>query len=495
TERKEIIMDSKKLVIGIAPGISTPGFVQMIVSALHSQVTSDGSKPIVETVKLDWHKPPQSASALTKEGDKKIRAYEEILHLASRGVSVVAIPNFAVMGFISELQTECTVPIADMGVAVAKCVAEKNIKKLGMLGDPGSTKAKEFEKRFEKYPEIKLIWPDPPEVGKLNEFYERMMSNKFIENGAKTALDLLTDACTNLSKKDVEIILPTCVRQIAYTNELQRLEYKLINVAEAYAHYLCTTEWMPYPAHFKLGIVGGLGPMATVDLYKKITMATPAKKDQEHIKIAIEQNPQVADRTVYLLHGGEDPTLALYAACKKLEDDGVDAILFPCNTAHAYLGAIAPHLKVPVINMMQVTMEEIKEQFGSDVVVGLMATDGTCQSGLYDIKAKDMGLQCVKPDPEYQKLVMESIYGEKGVKAGFTDGICRDQLLQAAEHLVKQKSAGVLVLGCTELPLILSESKSFEIGGKKVGIVDPTAAVARKAVKVAMEETAKRGRR
>ncbi len=488
-------MDSAKLTIGIAPGLGTPGFVEKLISAIHSKATPDGSKPLVETVKLDWMKPPQTASKLVKEGSKKCRAYDEAQLLASRGCNVVAIPNFSVMCFINELQTECTVPIADIGIAMAKSLEDKPGIKLGIMEDPASKKAEEFKKRFDKYDKIELVWPDPAESAKLNEFIDRMVSNKFVENGAKTALELLKDACNNLTSKGAQLLLPACVYQLSYVDELEKLGFKLVNVADAYAQYLCTNDWKPYPAPFKLGIVGGLGPMATVGLYKKITIATPAKKAQERIKIVIEQNPQVADRTQYLLHGGEDPTLALYAACKKLQADGVDAIVFPCNTAHAYLDTIAPHLKVPVINMQQVTMEEIKEQFGEKAVVGLLATDGTCQSGLYDIKAKEMGLECVKPEPEYQKLVMESIYGENGVKAGFTDGVCRDQLLKAAEHLVKDKSAGVLVLGCTELPLILSEAKGFDIAGKKVGIVDPTSAIARKAVKVALDETAKRGRR
>lgn len=154
----------------------------------------------------------------------------------------------------------------------------------------------------------------------------------------------------------------------------------------------------------------------------------------------------------YLLHGGVDPTLSLYAACRKLEKDAVDAIVIACNTAHAYFETIVPHLSVPLINMQQVTLEEIRDKFGPDVVIGLMATDGTIQTGIYGRKAKSMKLAMVVPDKEHQAMVMEAIYGEKGVKAGYTDGYCKEVLLKAAEHLVKDKGAQALFSAAPSCP-------------------------------------------
>ena len=113
---------------------------------------------------------------------------------------------------------------------------------------------------------------------------------------------------------------------------------------------------------FKVGMIGGLGPAATVDLYDKIVKATPAKTDQEHIKLVVEQNPQIPDRTAALLSGGVDPTLALYNCAKRLEDDGCDVIIIPCNTAHAFIPYMERHLKIPFIKMQQATLDEIKEK-------------------------------------------------------------------------------------------------------------------------------------
>ena len=103
-----------------------------------------------------------------------------------------------------------------------------------------------------------------------------------------------------------------------------------------------------------------------------------------------------------------------------------------------------------------------------------------------------MGMPMYVPDDEHQARVMAAIYGPQGAKAGFTDGVCREDLCSAAEYLVKTHGCNVLILGCTELPLILDEG-FMTIAGKEVFIIDPTSALARRVVKVAQEVAAERG--
>ena len=265
---------------------------------------------------------------------------------------------------------------------------------------------------------------------------------------------------------------------------------ELLAPAESAARLLAFEGLRPKP--FKVGLIGGLGPAATVDLYDKIVKATPATCDQEHIKVVVEQNPQVPDRTAALLSGGVDPTLALYNCARRLEDDGCDAIIIPCNTAHAFIPYLERHLSVPFINMQQATMDEIRAKFGDKARVGLMATTGTVRTGIYAEKARAMGIPMFVPDDERQKRVMDAIYGPKGAKAGFTDGVCRDDLVSAAEYLVREYDCNVLILGCTELPLILDEG-DFECAGRKVFIIDPTSALARKVVRTAQESFKRTG--
>ena len=243
---------------------------------------------------------------------------------------------------------------------------------------------------------------------------------------------------------------------------------------------------------FKVGMIGGLGPAATVDLYDKIVKATPATIDQEHIKLVVEQNPQIPDRTDALLRGGTDSTLALYNCAKRLERDGCDAIIIPCNTAHAFVPYMQRHLKTPFINMQQVTLDEIKTKFGDSARIGLLASTGTVKTGIYARKAEEMGLSLFVPDDQHQEDVMAAIYGPEGVKAGKTDGRCREDLLRAAEWLVREKGCNVLILGCTELPLILHEG-DLDCAGKTVFVIDPTSALARKVVRTVFEKDKEAG--
>ncbi|HBN73639.1 MAG TPA: hypothetical protein DD376_02575 [Sutterella sp.] len=263
--------------------------------------------------------------------------------------------------------------------------------------------------------------------------------------------------------------------------------------ASAYASFLIDAlDEGPVLKGFKVGMIGGLGPAATVDLYDKIVKATPAKTDQEHIKLVVEQNPQIPDRTAALLSGGVDPTLALYNCAKRLENDGCDALIIPCNTAHAFIPYMERHLKIPFINMQQAALDEIREKFGESARIGLMATTGTVKTGIYSKKAEEMGLPLFVPSDERQQDVMSAIYGPEGAKAGKTDGVCREQLMRAAEELVSKYDCNVLILGCTELPLILHEG-DLPCAGKTAFVIDPTSALARKVVRVALQANQSRG--
>jgi aspartate racemase len=176
--------------------------------------------------------------------------------------------------------------------------------------------------------------------------------------------------------------------------------------------------------------------------------------------------------------------MAMYATCKRLESAGANAIAIPCNTAHAFVERIQTHLRVPIVNMLTETVEWIVHKYGSGKAIGLLATSGTVQSQVYHQAARRAGLQILTPGVDYQTMVMDAIYGPRGIKAGFTQGLCKEQLLLAAEHLC-ELGAGVLILGCTELPLVLDHCEAFEINGHTVAIVDPTTILALKCIELA----------
>ena len=137
-----------------------------------------------------------------------------------------------------------------------------------------------------------------------------------------------------------------------------------------------------------IGIIGGMGPMATVDLYRKIVDYTAASKDSEHIHVYIDSNTDIPDRTEAILHGGKDPVPEMVGSAIRLECMGADFLLIPCNTAHYFYDKICPMVHIPILNMLEETALEVKRQ--SIACVGLLATDGTIESGVYDQVLRSM---------------------------------------------------------------------------------------------------------
>ncbi len=180
-----------------------------------------------------------------------------------------------------------------------------------------------------------------------------------------------------------------------------------------------------------------------------------------------------------------DPTLALYATCKKLQAGEADLIAIPCNTAHAFVEAIQSELDIPIMNMLTVTVKHIREMFPKLSKVGLLATSGTVSSGVYKRALEDDGFQEVVPTPPLQARVMNAIYGPQGVKAGFTTAESVADVDAAIDELAAQ-GVEVIVLGCTELPLLLSEPERVTAKRQSVTLVDPTDILAKRCVSAAM---------
>ena len=231
------------------------------------------------------------------------------------------------------------------------------------------------------------------------------------------------------------------------------------------------------PSPFVLGIVGGIGPAATVDFMAKLVRHTVAGRDQDHLPMLVDHNPAIPDRTAHLTGHGADPAPALYRACRRLQDGGASAIAMPCNTAHAYLPRIGPRLSVPVIDMLAATVAHISAARPDCRTVGLLATSGTIASRVYHDAARTAPFELLTPDAAHQRHVMEAIYGRHGVKAGHTTGPCAASLHAAIAHLAA-RGAQVLILGCTELPLIAGQRHGYDADGIQVDLVDPTLVLA-----------------
>ena len=145
-----------------------------------------------------------------------------------------------------------------------------------------------------------------------------------------------------------------------------------------------------------IGILGGMGPLATADLFQKITLHTVAACDQAHPRVCIDSNTDIADRTAALLHGGEDPVPEMIKSAKRLESIGADFLIMPCNTAHNYYEQVCEAVTIPVLHMIALTRDALKER--GVKCAGLLATDGTVQTGIYQRTFAGSGVDLLTPD-------------------------------------------------------------------------------------------------
>lgn len=201
-----------------------------------------------------------------------------------------------------------------------------------------------------------------------------------------------------------------------------------------------------------VGIIGGMGPAATAELFQKMIMLTDASCDKEHIHILIDNYPQIPDRTKAILSGSDAPVSFIAEAGKRLELAGAEIILIPCNTSHYFYDKIANALSVPVIHMIEETAEVCKEM--GYTKVGVLATDGTRSTGIFDAALIKKGIECVYPPQDAQKEVMAVIYDQ--VKAG--EPIDTNKLKVYLHQMAKQ-GVQAFILGCTELPLALKDGE------------------------------------
>lgn len=225
-----------------------------------------------------------------------------------------------------------------------------------------------------------------------------------------------------------------------------------------------------------IGILGGMGPLATADLYRKIIELTPADSDQEHIPVVIWADPRVPDRTEALLNNGEDPTPWLVRGAQALADMGADFVVIPCNTAHAFEGPLQAAVPRPMLSMIAAAADAIVRDAPQAETVGLLATSGTIAAELYQQALLERGRDVIVPDDETQeRCVMTAI---RAVKAGQAHGAATALLQEAAAELV-QRGAGALLAACTEIPLIFRQEHTDTV------LIDATASLAEAAVATA----------
>ena len=224
-----------------------------------------------------------------------------------------------------------------------------------------------------------------------------------------------------------------------------------------------------------LGIFGGMGPEATADLYRQVVELTPAESDQEHIPTLIYSLPQVPDRMASIRNNDGSIIPFLVEGVTRLEQAGASFIAIPCNTVHYFYDEMDRAVSIPVIHMINETVREVRENYPDIINVGLLATSGTIESGLYEEELVRNGYNVIIPDEIIEsEKVMKAVYG---IKAGTDRQVNEDLLFEAGNHVI-EKGADLIILGCTEIPLAFNSSRV------DVPVVNATEVLATRAIEL-----------
>ena len=227
----------------------------------------------------------------------------------------------------------------------------------------------------------------------------------------------------------------------------------------------------------KIGVLGGMGPQATQYFFQKVIEQTDAKTDQEHVDMVIINHASTPDRTATILSGKHADFLSsIEQDIRNLEACAVDYIVIPCNTSHFFYPEIQSKTHIPIVNMIEETIAHIETKI-PQLTVGILATDGTIKTRIYQNTCARRDIQTLTPDADDQKILMSIIYDE--IKNGKRGDL--DTFMAIVSKLISAGCSAV-ILGCTELsylkahyslpeycidPLEILAKKTIELSGRK----------------------------
>jgi len=200
-----------------------------------------------------------------------------------------------------------------------------------------------------------------------------------------------------------------------------------------------------------VGILGGMGPDATVDLMSRVIAATPASDDLDHIHMLVDNNPKVPSRIKALIDKtGESPGPVLAEMARGLVASGADFLAMPCNTAHYYYADIEQAVDVPVLHLIELVFQRVTEAISNIKTVGMLASTAVQLTRLYDQQFASKDIEVYFPDQQNQARIMELI---KSVKRDAADQTHLNALSESADVL-QQLGVDCLIIACTELSVV-----------------------------------------
>ncbi len=224
-----------------------------------------------------------------------------------------------------------------------------------------------------------------------------------------------------------------------------------------------------------IGVLGGMGPLATIDFLQKVYEQTPAATDQEHVPLVVYAVPQIPDRLAYLRGAGPSPLPAMLEGLAVLGGAGAELVAIPCNTAHRWYDEMVRESGLRILHIADAACDELEAAGTGGAPVGLMATFATVEAGFYQARLRARGHACVVNTPEeFEALFTPAIYD---IKRGELERGGR--LLEEAGRRLLERGAGKLVLGCTEVPVGLQRVGSALLARS----VDATRALAQGCVR------------
>lgn len=225
-----------------------------------------------------------------------------------------------------------------------------------------------------------------------------------------------------------------------------------------------------------IGVLGGMGPEATIELFGKIVKHTGARTDQDHLRMVIDNNPKIPNRTQAIQGKGPSPIRELRRSARALERAGADFIVIPCVTVHYFYEPLRRTTRVPIVHLVRETVRHVRARFPRAGAVGLLATSGTLEAGLFQQAFAGTPVTVLTPSASVQRQrVMHAIFGKRGIKAVGPSPWSKGLIVDAAKTLMA-RGAQVIIAGCTEIPLVLQD------GDLAVPVVDPLAVLARVAI-------------
>jgi aspartate racemase len=200
------------------------------------------------------------------------------------------------------------------------------------------------------------------------------------------------------------------------------------------------------------GIIGGMGPEATVDLMRRVIRNTPAQDDIDHVHCLVDNNPKVPSRIRALVEGtGESPAPAMVDMARRLEKAGADFLCIACNTAHHYYPNVREAVHIPVLNMIALAVDAARKADPTARAFGILCTPATRTTKIYANILQEYGLEAVYPEPAVEAALLGVI---KDVKKGNTGRDVKDRMAAIVRHM-QDKGVVTAIAACTELGVIM----------------------------------------